>query len=216
MEIRASYVVVGAVVLALLAGLVAFSLWLVDAGVDRNLARYEIAFAGSVSGLPDGGQVLYRGIPVGRVADIRIDPANGKIVPTEQGSIVARAGAAPRHLAFHPTAPYAYQCNEIDSTVTTFGYDAATGRLDEIEVQTTLPAGFAERNSTAEIQVAPSGRFVYVSNRGHNSIAIFAVDAASGKLTSVGWESTQGKQPRFFALDPAGHSATLVTTRFGA
>jgi phospholipid/cholesterol/gamma-HCH transport system substrate-binding protein len=76
MEIRASYVVVGAVVLALLAGLVAFSLWLVDAGVDRNLARYEIAFAGSVSGLPDGGQVLYRGIPVGRVADIRIDPAN--------------------------------------------------------------------------------------------------------------------------------------------
>ena len=76
MEIRASYVVVGAVVLALLAGLVAFSLWLVDAGVDRNLARYEIAFAGSVSGLPEGGQVLYRGIPVGRVADIRIDPTN--------------------------------------------------------------------------------------------------------------------------------------------
>jgi phospholipid/cholesterol/gamma-HCH transport system substrate-binding protein len=76
METRASYVVVGAVVLALLAGLVAFSLWLVEAGVDRNLARYEIAFAGSVSGLPDGGQVLYRGIPVGRVADIRIDPAN--------------------------------------------------------------------------------------------------------------------------------------------
>ena len=74
MEIRASYVVVGAVVLALLAGLAAFSLWLVEAGVDRNLARYEIAFAGSVSGLPEGGQVLYRGIPVGRVADIRIDP----------------------------------------------------------------------------------------------------------------------------------------------
>jgi phospholipid/cholesterol/gamma-HCH transport system substrate-binding protein len=76
MEIRASYVVVGAVVLALLAGLAAFSLWLVDAGVDRDLARYEIAFAGSVSGLQEGGQVLYRGIPVGRVAEIRIDPDN--------------------------------------------------------------------------------------------------------------------------------------------
>jgi phospholipid/cholesterol/gamma-HCH transport system substrate-binding protein len=76
MEIRASYVIVGAVVLALLAGLAAFSLWLVEAGVDRDVARYEIAFEGSVSGLPEGGQVLYRGIPVGRVGEIRIDPAN--------------------------------------------------------------------------------------------------------------------------------------------
>jgi phospholipid/cholesterol/gamma-HCH transport system substrate-binding protein len=76
METRASYVIVGTAVLALLAGLAAFSLWLVDAGVDRDLARYEIAFAGSVSGLQEGGQVLYRGIPVGRVAEIRIDPDN--------------------------------------------------------------------------------------------------------------------------------------------
>jgi 6-phosphogluconolactonase len=151
----------------------------------------------------------------------RVDPATGKIVPTEQASVQARPGAAPRHLAFHPTAPYAYQCNEIDSTVTTFGYDAETGRLDELSIQTTLPAGYSERNSTAEIQVAPSGRFIYVSNRGHNSIAIFAVDAASGRLTSIGWESTQGEQPRFFALDPAGRflyaanqaSHTIVTFR---
>jgi phospholipid/cholesterol/gamma-HCH transport system substrate-binding protein len=76
MEIRASYVIVGAVVLALLAGLAAFSLWLVETGVDRDVAHYEIAFAGSVSGLQEGGQVMYRGIPVGRVAEIRIDPAN--------------------------------------------------------------------------------------------------------------------------------------------
>ena len=81
LEIRASYVIVGAVVLALLTGLAAFSLWLVEAGVDRDdLARYEIAFAGSVSGLQQGGQVLYRGIPVGRVNDIRIDPDNVETV----------------------------------------------------------------------------------------------------------------------------------------
>ena len=80
MEDRASYVIVGAVVLALVAGLAAFSLWLVEAGVDRDLARYEIAFAGSVSGLQEGGQVLYRGIPVGRVGDIRIDPDNVETV----------------------------------------------------------------------------------------------------------------------------------------
>jgi phospholipid/cholesterol/gamma-HCH transport system substrate-binding protein len=80
LEIRASYVLVGAVVLALLAGLAAFSLWLVEAGVDRDVARYEIAFAGSVSGLQEGGQVLYRGIPVGRVGNIRIDPGNVETV----------------------------------------------------------------------------------------------------------------------------------------
>jgi 6-phosphogluconolactonase (cycloisomerase 2 family) len=133
-----------------------------------------------------------------------LDPSNGKIIPSAQGSIVAASGAAPRHLAFHPSARYAYQCNEINSTITTFGYDAATGQLDELEVQTTLPADFTERNSTAEIQVAPSGRFVYVSNRGHNSIAIFAVDADTGTLTPVGWESSQGRQPRYFALSPDG------------
>jgi 6-phosphogluconolactonase len=151
----------------------------------------------------------------------RVDGETGKIVPSAQGSVVARPGAAPRHLAFHPTAAYAYQCNEIDSTVTTFGYDAATGRLDELEIQTTLPADFSGRNSTAEIMVAPSGRFVYVSNRGHNSIAIFAVDPASGRLTPVGWEPTQGAQPRYFSLDPSGRflyaanqaSHTIVTFR---
>ncbi|MCC7369640.1 MAG: lactonase family protein [Chloroflexi bacterium] len=147
--------------------------------------------------------------------------ADGKIAPSAQGSVQARPGAAPRHFAFHPTRPLAYQCNEIDSTVTTFAYDAATGQLDELEVQTTLPAGFEGRNSTAEIMVARSGRFVYVSNRGHNSIAIFAVDAATGKLTPIGWEPTQGAQPRFFSFDPTGTflyaanqaSHTVVTFR---
>jgi 6-phosphogluconolactonase (cycloisomerase 2 family) len=150
-----------------------------------------------------------------------IDGASCKIVPSVQRSIVAKPGAAPRHLAFHPSAPIAYQCNEINSTVTTFGYDAVSGQLDELEVQTTLPADFSERSSTAEIQVAPSGRFVYVSNRGHNSIAIFAVDQASGKLTLVGWEPSQGSHPRFFALSPDGsllyaanqNSDTIVTFR---
>jgi 6-phosphogluconolactonase len=150
-----------------------------------------------------------------------VDPSNGKIVPTEQGSVVSVAGAAPRHFTFHPSAPYAYQCNEINSTVTAYGYDAGTGRLDELQVQTTLPGGFSERNSTAEIQIAPSGRYVYVSNRGHNSVAIFSVDQATGTLSPVGWEPTQGKQPRFITLDPSGRllyaanqaTHTIVTFR---
>jgi 6-phosphogluconolactonase (cycloisomerase 2 family) len=170
---------------------------------------------------PDGRFFIVPDKGYDRTYVFRVDGATGKIVPSAQGSVQARPGAAPRHLAFHPAAPYAYQCNEIDSTVTTFGYDAATGQLDELEVQTTLPADFSGRNSTAEIMVAPSGRFVYVSNRGHNSIAIFAVDAATGQLTSVGWESTQGAQPRYFGFDPSGRflyaanqaSHTIVTFR---
>ncbi|HEX3246840.1 MAG TPA: lactonase family protein [Chloroflexota bacterium] len=151
----------------------------------------------------------------------RVEPTNGKIIPSAQGSIIAAPGSAPRHLAFHPSAPFAYQCNELSSTVTTFAYDTATGQLDELEAQTTLPKHFSELNTTAEIQIAPSGKFVYVSNRGHNTIAIFKVNAATGKLSSVGWEPTQGKQPRYFGLSPDGSllytanqaSDTIVTFR---
>jgi DNA-binding beta-propeller fold protein YncE len=110
---------------------------------------------------------------------------------------VAAPGAAPRHLAFHPNGAFAYQCNELSSTVTTFAYDTATGQLDELDVQTTLPRDFSDVNTTAEIQIAPSGKFVYVSNRGHNTITIFQVDDATGRLTPVAWEPTQGEQPRF-------------------
>ena len=84
----------------------------------------------------------------------RVDPTNGKIVPSAQGSIVAAPCAAPRHLAFHPSAPFAYQCNELSSTVATFAYDTATGQLDELEVQTTLPKDFAALNSTAWIFIS--------------------------------------------------------------
>jgi 6-phosphogluconolactonase (cycloisomerase 2 family) len=151
----------------------------------------------------------------------RVDPTNGRIVRSAQGSIVAAPGAAPRHLAFHPTAAFAYQCNEINSTVTTFAYNTMTGHLDELEVQTTLPKDFSDVNTTAEIQIAPTGKFVYVSNRGHNTIAIFRVDDATGKLSSVAWEPTQGVQPRNFALSPDGTllyaanqaSDTIVTFR---
>jgi len=153
---------------------------------------------------PDGKFFVVPDKGFDRTYVFRVDPANGKIVPSEQASVVSAAGAAPRHFSFHPNQKFAYQCNEIDSTITSFGYDTETGRLDQLEVQTTLPDGFSERNSTAEIHVAPSGRFVYVSNRGHNSIAIFRVDEASGKLTSVGWESTQGRQPRYFGISPDG------------
>ena len=92
----------------------------------------------------------------------------------------------------------------MDSTITTFKIDTDRGELMPVQTITTLPAGFTGTSTTAEIAVAPSGHFVYGSNRGHDSIAIFAVDDATGTLSPVGWESTQGRAPRFFALDPTG------------
>ena len=94
--------------------------------------------------------------------------------------------------------------NELDSTITTYRFDPEKGALKPVQVVTTLPTSYTGNNSGAEIAVAPSGRFLYGSNRGHDSIVIFAIDTATGGLTPVGWQSTQGRTPRFFALDPSG------------
>jgi len=140
-----------------------------------------------------------------RVFVFRLDPALGTLVPTAQGSVQARPRAGPRHAAFHPHRPYVYVINELDSTVSAYHFRADSGALTQLQVLTTLPAEFTGRNTGAEVAVSPSGRFVYASNRGHDSIAIFGVDFIAGVLTTVGWEPTQGRQPRHFALDPAGN-----------
>lgn len=134
----------------------------------------------------------------------KLDATRGKLIAGDAPFATARPGAGPRHADFHPTKPYAYVINELDSTITTYRIDPASGELKALQVITTLPPSFTGNSTTAEIAVAPSGRFVYGSNRGHDSIAIFSVDDASGVLTSIDWEPTQGKTPRFFGLDPSG------------
>ena len=134
----------------------------------------------------------------------RVDPTSGKLVPGRPRSVATRRGAGPRHAGFHPTAPYAYVLNELDSTLTTYRFDPEDGGLVPLQVITTLPPAFTGDNTTSEIAIAPSGRFVYASNRGHDSIVIFRVDEAAGVLEPVGWEPTRGKTPRFFTLDLAG------------
>jgi len=137
-----------------------------------------------------------------RVFVYRVDTERGKLVEANPPSVASRPGAAPRHVDFHPSAPYAYVINELDSTLTTYAFDPMKGVLEPRQVITTLPEGHTGNNSTAEVWVARSGRFLYGSNRGHDSIAIFAIDPATGTLTSVGWESTQGRTPRYFGFDP--------------
>jgi 6-phosphogluconolactonase len=134
----------------------------------------------------------------------RLDVATGKLTANDPASAATRSGAGPRHLAFHPAKPWAYVCDELDSTVTAYGWNSERGELKAFQVIPTLPVAYMGRNSPAEIQVAPSGNFVYVSNRGHNSIVTFSVDPANGMLAPLAWEPTQGRTPRFFTLDPTG------------
>jgi 6-phosphogluconolactonase len=135
-----------------------------------------------------------------RIFVFRFDAERGAL-QREPFSVKCRYGAIPRHIAFHPHAPFAYVVNEQDSTVNAYRWDADRGTLEPFQRVPTTPASYVADNTGAEIAIAPSGRFVYASNRGHDSIAIFAVQADGG-IETVGWESTQGKKPRFFGPDP--------------
>ena len=134
----------------------------------------------------------------------RFDSAAGTLAANEPAWATVAPGSGPRHFAFHPGGKFAYVINEMASTLTAFRYDAERGTLAEVQTLSTLPGGPVEGNTTAEVQVHPSGKFVYGSNRGHDSIAVFAVDATSGRLSLVEHESTQGKTPRNFGIDPSG------------
>jgi 6-phosphogluconolactonase (cycloisomerase 2 family) len=140
-----------------------------------------------------------------RIFSFAFDAAAGKLSPAEVPFVTSREGSAPRHVAFHPSAPYAYVFNELNSTITVYRYTAGRGQLDPVQIIPSLPDTFFGENTGAEIEVAPSGSFLYASNRGHDSIGVFAIDRGSGRIAPVGWRSTCGDGPRFFALDPSGN-----------
>lgn len=133
----------------------------------------------------------------------RLDGATGKLSEVEGTAAESREGAGPRHITFHPSNRFAYVVNELDSTVTACRFDAGTGALVPFQVLPALPDSFVGNGRGAEIAVTASGRFVFASNRGHDSIAAFAVDDATGRLTAAGWHLSGGRTPRFFALGPA-------------
>jgi 6-phosphogluconolactonase (cycloisomerase 2 family) len=170
---------------------------------------------------PSGRFVLVPDKGLDRVFIFRFDPTSGRLTPTEQGSVAARSGYAPRHMAFHPALPIAWVLDEIGTAVTTYHWDGERGALRPLQILPSIPADFTGENTTAEIAVSQTGRFVYCSNRGHDSVAIFVADPKNGLLSSVGWESTRGKRPRFIALDPSyrflyaanEQSDTIVTFR---
>jgi 6-phosphogluconolactonase len=134
----------------------------------------------------------------------RLDLGRGKLLANAEPWVQTRPGAGPRHLAFHPNGRVVYVINELDSTMSVYSYDAERGQLAELQALSTLPPGYSGVTWTAEVCVSPDGAFVYGSNRGHDSIAIFAVDAATGLLTYAGCEPSGGKIPRNFTLSADG------------
>ena len=149
------------------------------------------------------------------VAQLVFDPASGRFKPNVPPQVAAAPGAGPRHLDFHPNGRFAYVINELDLTMGAFAYDAKTGLLREIQVLPTLPAAADKVGaSTAEVVVHRSGRFLYGSNRGHNSIVIFRL-GDDGRMTLVGHESRTISRPRSFTIDPTG-TLMLVANQDGA
>ena len=166
-------------------------------GAGANPQRQEGPHAHSVNMAPDNRFVL--------VADLGLDQVLAYSRQLNVGAVTKMApGSGPRHLVFRADGKFVYVLSELTATVTAFRYDGKTGTLDELQSISTLPAGFTGAKSGAEIAMHPSGKFLYASNRGHDSIAVFRVDAAKGTLTAAGQVSTQGKTPRNFAIDPTG------------
>lgn len=138
-----------------------------------------------------------------RIFSFQLDRTSGKLSPAPSASVAGREGSGTRHIAFDRRRPFAYVMNELDSTVTTYSYNAASGELRPVQIIPTIPADFTGNNTGAEIAIAPSGRFVYGSNRGHDSIVTFSVNPKNGWLKAVSWQPSRGTGPRFFAVDPA-------------
>ena len=188
-------------------------------GVDAN--RQKGPHAHSINVDPTNRYAFVPDLGLDKVFAYRLDLDGGRLIPHDPPSASTAPGAGPRHFDFHPTDNYAYLINELDSTMTAFEYDPSAGALSEINTVSTLPADFTGASHCADVHVHPSGRFVYGSNRGHNSIAICEIDGATGGLTFLGTESTHGEWPRNFAIDPTGayllaanqDSDTVVTFR---
>jgi len=172
-------------------------------GSGPNADRQSAPHAHCILADPSNRFALAADLGADRVFVYRLDTEVNKLRHVEGGDAVMRAGAGPRHIAFHPMLPLVFVTDELDSTVTTLRFDTERGKLSAIDTRSTLPPGWTGTNYPADIHVAPSGRILYVSNRGHNSIAAFSV-ASSGSLALDQVVSTDGDWPRNFSLDPTG------------
>jgi 6-phosphogluconolactonase len=173
-------------------------------GKGPNPQRQEGPHGHSINPTADGRFAVTCDLGLDKVFLHALDADRATLALHGFGSTAA--GAGPRHFAFHPTGRFGYSVNELDRTVTAFAFDPQAGTLTPFQTLSTLPADVTDTTgfSTAEIVAHPTGKFLYASNRGHDSIAMYAVDEATGRLTFLGAEPTRGKTPRNFVIDPTG------------
>lgn len=174
------------------------------AGSSIHPERQNKAHAHSMNTSPDGCFAFVADLGMDKIMAYRFNASDGLLKPNNPPFTSTEPGSGPRHFTFHPSGKFAYACMELSSTVTVYSYDAENGALREIQTLTTLPEGYSLENSTAEVITSSDGHFLYVSNRGHNSVAIFRIDTQTGLLTSIDQESVQGEMPRHFNIDPTG------------
>ncbi len=175
-----------------------------DTGSSVNEARQAGPHAHSIQVTPDNRYVLVADLGTDQLMIYRFDSATGSLAPAVPSSIKVAPGAGPRHVAFAPSARFVYLVSEMGSTVTVLAYDPDRGILEEKQTISTLPKEFSGDNRAAEVAVDPAGKFLYVSNRGHDSIAVFGIAPGSGRLAPLQWISSGGRTPRQFAIDPTG------------
>ena len=169
-------------------------------GSGPNLKRQEKAHAHSFTCDPSGQFALAADLGLDQILIYRLK--SGSLTPADPPFALTAPGAGPRHLTFDASGRFVYACMELNGTVSVYAYESGT--LREIQTLPTLPDDFSGANTTSEVCLTPDGRFLYVGNRGHESLAIFEVSTETGKLTALGHEPTRGKHPRHFNIDPTG------------
>jgi len=173
-------------------------------GSSVNPRRQEGPHAHSITLDPTNRYAFAADLGLDRILTYKVDLEQGKLPPNEPPWTEVAPGAGPRHFAFHPGGKYAYLITELANTFVAYTYDESAGTLQETQTVSTLPDDFDGTSHCADVHVSPDGKFLYGSNRGHDSIAIGAIDASTGRLTLVDYVPTGGKNPRNFGIDPTG------------
>ena len=173
-------------------------------GSGPNPRRQEGPHAHSFNLNPDNKLAYVADLGMDKLMIYKLDLVNGTLEPNVVPFVTVAPGSGPRHFTFHPNKKFAYLINEMGNTITAFAVDNVTGDLQTLQTVPSLPAGWEGRNSTADIHIEPTGKFLYGSNRGHDSIVTYAIDPESGLLTYIAHTPTGGKTPRNFAIDPTG------------
>ena len=174
-------------------------------GSSVNPQRQSHAFAHSIRVDSTNRFVLVADLGLDKLFVYKFNVKDGSLTPNDPPFVKTAPGAGPRHVVFHPNGRWVYLITEMGNTIMLFDWDTRRGALSEVQTVSTLPKGFQGNSTCAEIQVHPSGRFVYASNRGRDSIAVFSVDAKTGRLTLIQDVPSGGKTPRNFDMDPTAH-----------